>query len=114
MGLEIMHYKICGELENEYVPDLKITTKSDIQRFDADIEYFKVYWKPIFKYGYGNNIKVAFDLENYEKAKLRWNEWNPEIEVLKSTTDKKQELIIELSNRPENKNLHLFVKKELG
>jgi hypothetical protein len=93
MGLDIMHYKICVELENEFVPDLKITTKSDIQRFDVNIKYFKDYWKPIFKYSCRNNIKVAFDNENYEKAKQSWNEWNPEIEVLKSTIDKKQELI---------------------
>jgi len=113
MGLDIMHYKICSELENEYVPNLNITTKSDIQRFDANSEYFRDYWKPILRYSYGNNYKVAYKTEDYNNAKQLWSEWNPNIEIIKSTLEKKQELILELSQRPENKNLHLFVKNEM-
>lgn len=114
MGLDIMHYKICTDLKNEYVPNLNITTKSDIQRFDATDEYFKDYWKPILRYSYGNKYKVTYTKEDYNKAKQMWNEWNPNIEVILSTRQKKQELILELSKRIENKNLHLFIKNELN
>lgn len=113
MGLDIMHYKICSELENEYVPKLNITTKSDIQRFDANTDYFKDYWKPILKYSYRNNYKVTYEEKDYNKAKQIWNEWNPNIEVILSSVEKKQDLISELSKRPENENLHLFIKNEM-
>lgn len=109
-----MHYKVCTDLNNEYVPNLNITTKSDIQRFDATTENFKDYWKPILRYSYGNKYKVIYTKEDYNKVKQMWNEWNPNIEVILSTRQKKQELILELSKRPENKNLHLFIKNELN
>ncbi|MFM2392536.1 MAG: hypothetical protein RLZZ546_513 [Bacteroidota bacterium] len=114
MGLDIIHYKICRKIENEFIPELNITTKSDIQRFDVGIEYFNDYWKEIFRFSCGHNYKVAYDIESYKILKKMWAEWNPNIAVIYCNVNHKQELIDELSSLKENKNLHLFIKNELN
>lgn len=113
MGLDIMHYKICEELGNEFVPNLNIVSKTDIELYNTDIDYFEQYWKAIHKYSYVTSFKVAYSQESYKKAKKTWQEWNPAIEVIKGSLELREKLIVELSNRPENKNLHLFVKDEM-